>query len=54
MPEMLTPTSAIMGAGLGKVCNVIFWGSLIHQPFKLARIFHLDTRTTSCFNWNMT
>ena len=22
MPEMLTPTSAIMGAGLGKVCYV--------------------------------
>lgn len=22
MPEMLTPTSAIMGAGLGKVCNL--------------------------------
>lgn len=24
MPEMLTPTSAIMGAGLGKVCFVFF------------------------------
>jgi len=24
MPEMLTPTSAIMGAGLGKVCFVSF------------------------------
>ena len=23
MPEMLTPTSAIMGAGLGKVCPII-------------------------------
>jgi hypothetical protein len=29
MPEMLTPTSAIMGAGLGKECALItgaFWG----------------------------
>lgn len=24
MPEMLTPTSAIMGAGLGKVCSLLF------------------------------
>jgi dihydroxy-acid dehydratase len=24
MPEMLTPTSAIMGAGLGKVCLRMF------------------------------
>lgn len=25
MPEMLTPTSAIMGAGLGKVCNIVYF-----------------------------
>lgn len=25
MPEMLTPTSAIMGAGLGKVCLAFFY-----------------------------
>lgn len=25
MPEMLTPTSAIMGAGLGKVCLPLIW-----------------------------
>jgi dihydroxyacid dehydratase/phosphogluconate dehydratase len=24
MPEMLTPTSAIMGAGLGKVCTSVY------------------------------
>jgi len=34
MPEMLTPTSAIMGAGLGKVClsvyNFIFMFMLIY------------------------
>lgn len=24
MPEMLTPTSAIMGAGLGKVCLSLY------------------------------
>lgn len=24
MPEMLTPTSAIMGAGLGKVCLILY------------------------------
>jgi hypothetical protein len=29
MPEMLTPTSAIMGAGLGKVCLSVYKYNLI-------------------------
>lgn len=39
MPEMLTPTSAIMGAGLGKVRNASFISSLSLIFFVLGKIY---------------
>lgn len=36
MPEMLTPTSAIMGAGLGKECALITDGEARGQIYAMA------------------